>query len=337
MEKKTIWLNHWFSTAYNIVNLIKEDDRFDFHIIGTNENEVSVLKGACDEWYSEPASCTEKEYIDFCLEFCRVHAIDVFMPHRHFLSVSKYKQEFEKIGVKVLVDEYEKVSMLTSKEKSYDYFLNCPYVKVPEHKVVTNAAEFADAYAELESKYKQVCIKFVKDEGGKSYRLIDNSRKGYYALFKKQNTRMTYDAIFEALSEKEEIAPLMVMPYLDGDEISIDCLRTANGNIMVPRVKSTTRYEQIKYDNEILDVTSEILDMLELEAPCNVQYKYRDGVPYFLEINTRMSGGTHMSCAASGVNIPNIAINKLLGVNRNWKLNRRECQVSQVEIPVVLE
>lgn len=32
-----IWMNHWFSTAYNIVNLIKQDDP-DFYVIGTNEN-----------------------------------------------------------------------------------------------------------------------------------------------------------------------------------------------------------------------------------------------------------------------------------------------------------
>lgn len=33
-----IWLNHWFSAAYNIITMIKQDNP-DFHIIGTNENE----------------------------------------------------------------------------------------------------------------------------------------------------------------------------------------------------------------------------------------------------------------------------------------------------------
>ena len=36
-----IWLNHWFSTAYNIINLIKADEQ-DFYIIGTNDNEYAV-------------------------------------------------------------------------------------------------------------------------------------------------------------------------------------------------------------------------------------------------------------------------------------------------------
>lgn len=59
-----------------------------------------------------------------------------------------------------------------------------------------------------------------------------------------------------------------------------------------------------------------------LECPCNIQFKYLDDIPYFLEINTRMSGGIQMSCLASGVNIPNLAINKLLGRKKDWNNNK---------------
>ena len=48
-----IWLNHWFSSAYNIINLIKKDEK-DFYIIGSSRNNNSVVKSVCDEWYQEP-------------------------------------------------------------------------------------------------------------------------------------------------------------------------------------------------------------------------------------------------------------------------------------------
>ena len=35
-----------------------------------------------------------------------------------------------------------------------------------------------------------------------------------------------------------------------------------------------------------------------------------DRIPYFLEVNTRMSGGIQMACYASGVNIPQLCIEK---------------------------
>ena len=95
---KTIWLNHWFSTAYNIINLIRQDPEIQFKVIGSNENEVSVLKAACDEWYSEPDKVSDSEYVDFCLDFCKEHNVDVFLPHRHFQAISKYKKRFEEVS-----------------------------------------------------------------------------------------------------------------------------------------------------------------------------------------------------------------------------------------------
>ncbi len=238
-----IWLNHWFSTAYNIITMIKQENP-DFYVIGTNENPHSVLSTVCDEWYTEPV-LKDKSYVDFCLEFCVEHKIDVFMPRRELLSISKYKEEFNRIGVKVMVDDYQIVNILNHKDLAYEELAKRGVSTIPDYRIVTSVAQFENAYSELKEKYREICIKFVHDEGGKSYRLIDNSRKGYTSLFKKQNTRMTYDAIIDALSERDEFAPLMVMPNLSGEEISVDCLQTQDGLIMLPRIKDATRIEKL--------------------------------------------------------------------------------------------
>ncbi len=333
--KTVIWLNHWFSTAYNIVSMLKESG--EFCVIGSNEQEFSVLKEICDEWYSEPDKCSDEEYIGFCLDFCREHNVSVFMPHRHLTLISRNKARFEDINVKVMVDDYSITSILNDKKASYDYFREIAGINVPDYYVVERLEDFLEAYGKISAKYKKVCFKFVKDEGGKSYRLIDNNRKGYTALFKKQNTRMTLDAVVEALSEKEKFAPIMVMPFLEGDEISIDCLKTDRGNIMIPRVKSCARFERVSYDEDVLRLCELVLDNVDLECPCNVQFKYMGDVPYFLEINTRMSGGIHMTCKAADVNIPYVAVRKLLGESVAWTVNKREVVVSQVEVPLFFE
>lgn len=329
-----IWFNHWFSTAFNIINMLKQDNP-DFYIIGTNEHKKSVLSTVCNEWYEEPV-LKGKEYVEFCLSFCKEHQVDVFMPRREMISISKWKAEFEKIGVKVLVDEYEIVDILNHKDKAYAELAKRGVTTIPDYYIVTNIKGFENAYSELKKKYREVCIKFVHDEGGKSYRLIDNNRKGYAALFKKQNTRMTYDDIHEALSEREEFAPLMVMPNLSGEEISVDCLQTKQGLIMLPRIKDATRIERLCFDEEILKKTQEVYDAIELECPCNIQFKYLDGIPYFLEVNTRMSGGVQMACIAGGVNIPSIAVNKLLGIEKEWDICKEERFVTHVELPIIL-
>lgn len=329
-----IWLNHWFSTAYNIINLIRENNP-DFQIIGSNENLDSPIKTVCDEWYQEPV-LKGKEYVDYCLQFCKEHSIDVFMPRREMIAISKYKECFSEIGVKVMVDDFKYVDLLNHKDKAYEAFKAECVGNVPDFYMATNIEQFKSAYENLIEKYKWVCFKFVKDEGGKSYRLIDNSRKGYASLFKKQTTRMSIDAALDALSEKESFSPVMVMPFLPDDEVSVDCLMTENGLIVIPRVKDSTRIEKIRYNDEIIATCHSFFEKFPLEQPCNIQFKYLNGVPYLLEVNTRMSGGVQMGVLATGINLPDIAVNKLLGINKPWVENRTEKNVTHVEIPVVL-
>ena len=328
-----IWLNHWFSTAYHIVKLLR-DANPDFYIIGTNEHEYAPYRTVCDAWYQEPV-LEEEAYLQFCLDFCREHQIDVFMPRRGFLNISRHRDAFGRIGVKVLVDAYALIYPLNCKSVAYQQLSSLEALEIPPYFVVTDAVHFKAAYEELSKEFSSVCFKFEQDEGGKSFRLIDNHRKGYAALFKRQNTRMTFEDAYAALSEKETFPPMIVMPFLPDDEVSVDCLHTADGLIMVPRVKGSTRTERIEFDEKILQMCRRFHERFPLEAPFNIQFKYLDGIPYFLEVNTRMSGGIQLSCVGAGVNIPDIAVNQLLGIRKPWELCQKEMYVTHVETPVI--
>ena len=78
-------------------------------------------------------------------------------------------------------------------------------------------------------------------------------------------------------------------------------------------------------------------------SPCNLPFKHHEGVPYLLEINTRMSGGIGLSHKGTGVNIPNLTVNLLLGVDKPWEpplnaLSSGACSnVSYVEMPLLLK
>ena len=309
-----IWFNHWFSTAYSIIQLIKKDES-DFQIIGSNEREQAVYKKVCDEWHIEPV-LKDEEYVSYCLDFCEKNRIDIFAPRRKLVAISRHKDQFERIGVKVLVDDYEGI--------------------VPEYCSVTTADEFLHAYESLKEKHSSVCFKFVNDEGGNSFRRIVDHENAFSELRWRQGSRITIRKAYSALSEVERFGPVIVMPYLPGEEISVDCLKTKDGIIAVPRYKGTSRAERIKYDPDIIRYCQDFYGKVNLEMPCNIQYKFSGEIPYILEVNTRMSGGVQMSYVGSGINIPNIAINKLLGRPKEWHCENRECIVSYAEIPMLM-
>ncbi|MDD5935651.1 MAG: ATP-grasp domain-containing protein [Clostridiales bacterium] len=329
-----VWFNHWFSTAYNIINLLKEDET-EIIVIGSNQRKHSVIQNACDEWYEEPALDGE-EYIHFCLQFCQEHQIDVFIPRRKLVDISKHIEQFKKIGVKVMVDPYERIQSLNNKELAYQLFQGHPRIKVPEHIIVRSVEEFQKAYDILSKQYEKVCFKLVQDEGGMSFRVIDNSVDIANALNVYPSTKISLKVALQALKERKEFKEIMMMPYLPGYEISVDCLKTVDGIIAVPRKKGPSRDESIEFDEDILQMCYDILEVVPLEYPCNIQFKYLDQIPYFLEVNTRMSGGIQMGCLAAGVNIPNIALNKLLGIQKSWQIDRSTKRVSYIEIPQIV-
>ena len=132
-------------------------------------------------------------------------------------------------------------------------------------------------------------------------------------------------------------SPIMIMPFLPDEEISVDCLNTSTGLIALPRIKGNAKYEVLRFDKKIIDICRDFQDKAGLECPYNIQFKYLDGIPYFLEVNTRMSGGVQMACYASGVNIPSLALKKLSGEVIDWKCNYEEKILAQVLQPVTIK
>lgn len=330
-----VWFNHWFSTSYRLIELMKADANKKIYIIGSNMQKNSVIQKVCDEWYEEP-TCEGAEYISYCLDFCKNRQVDVFVPRRNMLSISQNINKFNDMGVKVLLDDYETVSLLEDKVKTYDFFKSIDGINVPDYYKVASVEEFKKAYAKLSLDNEVVCTKFVRDEGGKSFRKIIKESKGLNKIKSYAGVGISYDDYLAVLEGVEDFDDIILMPYLEGNEISVDCLNTEKGLIAIPREKGNSRDERVFYDEDILNMVRIITANIDIKYPFNVQFKYKESKLYLLEINTRMSGGLQMSCLAADINIPNIALNKLLGEEVDWVQRKKEAVVSYVELPYII-
>lgn len=330
-----VWFNHWFSTSYRLIELMKENEGEQVWVVGTNKQSDSVIRQVCDEWYEEPATDGDA-YVEDCVRFCREHDINVFVPRRKMLDISRNMHRFHEIGVRVMAEDYSRLSLLADKACTYDLFRKQGSIPIPEYRTVNTVEEFERAYQELKTEYGQICVKFVSDEGGMSFRRLTEEEDPFRMLKIYAGNTVPVERYREWLRELEPFDALMVMPYLPGKEISVDCLSTPSGLIAVPRYKGAARHEEIRYDQKILEMVDTIMDTAGLAFPCNIQFKMKEEEPYLLEINTRMSGGLQMSCLATGVNIPNIALNKLLGREIPWSYERENRVVSYIELPRII-
>lgn len=339
-----IWFNHWFSTAYRLMELLKqgcESDNISIELIGSNRKEACVYRTICDEFYIEPINISNENYVQWCIDFCKDHKIDVFIPRRERVDITKNLSKFEEIGTKVMVDDnFSLLSLLDDKFATAEFFKKNNICKVPTMYIVNTVGEFEVAYKRLKEiePNNRVCIKYNYDEGATSFRVIDDVVDDIHSLRTGVGLKVSYSKILTILGSVSHFDDLIVMPYLEGPEISVDSLMTSKGFIGLSRCKVGTRGTLVEYNKDFYEISKKFAEQSGLKMPYNVQLRHHNNEWYLLEVNTRMAGGTHKSCM-TGVNIPYIALCELMDINFKMPVIDKieKLYVSEIETPIILE
>lgn len=342
--KHIIWVNQWFSTMYQIIKQLREGakaDGLNLHIIGTSTNQNVVYQTVCDEFWEEPKKGTSsKDYVEWCLTFCKEHQVEVFIPKRHMMAIAKRKEDFTELGVKVLVeDDIELLRNFNDKVKTAELFKELPEIcKVSPFEVVTDVVAFKLSYEKLKQqlgKHSVLCVKYAEGEGASSFNIIEDGVASIRHL-EMSEKHLSYEAIIQILSAVETFKPLIIMPYLKGTEISIDALKVQEGIIAVPRRKGPGRLQEICCSEELINKAALLAERFGFNQPFNLQLRYHEESLYLLEVNTRMSGGIHYGYEA-GINLPYLALKKLLGQTVEIPIYPKEVvKLVYVEQPVRL-
>lgn len=341
MKKEVLWFNHWFSTAYRIIELIKEGadkDSIPVKIIGSNAKRDCVYSRVCDEFYLEPVFKDEDEYVNWCLSFCKQAGVTVFAPRRNLKAIVRRHEEFNKIGVTLMTHcDYDVIKMLDSKAATFDWFSKFNAVNIPEYHLCENAGMFKDVCRDIINRGNRACFKYDSDEGATSFRVIDDKVLTFESLNTGVGSKVSLDEAFEIIDSAngEFLKPLIVMPYLKGPELSVDCLNTDEGIIAIQRCKEGRVTVVREAYDDIKKVVECFVTATNYNSNFNMQFRYHEGVLYLLEVNTRMSGGTHIS-SMLGNNLPYLAFRKALKLLTKLNVCTDILKVSQIETPVIL-
>jgi len=339
-----IWFNRWFTTALHYIEMIRHNpDQRRFIIYGSHPNNDALYLQYCDFAYHEP-DISGDAYIEFCLEFCNTHGIEIFVPHKENVLIAKRLSEFQSIGVKVLVSpDAGLMEMLDNKAMTYNVLLEkgrqgTSIFTIPEFYVVNNLSDFKNAYETLKRNGHQVCFKPIIGEGACGFRVIKDQIDSIEQLFSwGGGYRIPYSYACDILKQKETFPDLMVMEYLEEREYSIDCLASSDKlYTAIPRMKGDGRVRELVERRELIQMAEQFYQEFKLPYVFNIQVKFNEGIPKLLEINPRMSGGLHISCL-SGVNFPYLAIKILLGEKVETLKPQYGIRASHIEKELILE
>ena len=306
-----VWFNRTFSSVYAAIKLIREADTAGrFHLIYTNANPHATASRVAHEFFVEPTGLDKEAYLDWCLDFCKEHRIDIFIPGRHSTMLAGEHARFAAQGTRVLsAGTPEALELIHDKARFYAGTV-LPLAPVAEFREFTTLEQFDAAYAELRQRHATLCVKPSRSVFGLGFAILDEERSSAALLLAGAQFTIGLDDMRRGLAELGEFRSMLLMEYLDGHEYSVDCVGD-NGRLVaaVARKKPMTagRGQLIDMRQDIVDATTQLCRTYGLNGVFNAQFREGNGELRLLEINPRMSGGIGMACVA-GPNLPYIAL-----------------------------
>jgi carbamoyl-phosphate synthase large subunit len=204
------------------------------------------------------------------------------------LNFSQRKEEFNKLGVEVLVSNPQTIKITRDKWKTYNKLKGI--VPLPKSFI----------------KKEDIDIGFpliIKPRSG-------SGSKDVYKLESKSELDFFY----------KKISKPIIQEYLCGKEYTVDCLADKNGNLLlcIPRERIETKAGisvkgKIVKNRKLEDMAKKVSECIKFFGPFFFQAKEdKNGIPKLTEINPRISGTMSLS-SSSGPNIYNLAIKICMG------------------------
>ena len=335
-----VWFNRTFSSVYDAIDLIRRADVAQrFHIIQTGSDRCVATDNVAHEFHAEPKGLNGSAYVDWCLDFCTRHRVDVLVPGREATALIRAETAFGAVGTRILAcTSATHLEIIHHKARFYDSVQHAS-APPPPFRPFATIGEFDAAYEQLRSRYADLCIKPVYSVYGQGFAIVDEKRNGAELLFAGSVDRVALDQLRDGIARLGHCKSMLLMQYLDGHEWSVDAV-AEHGRLVcaVPRKKFTySRAGQlIDMRQDVLEATAEFATMFALNGTFNVQYKECQSRLHVLEVNPRMSGGIALACLA-GPNLPYIALTGFVDGYDAVQVPEVRVGIRVAHVPVAME
>lgn len=309
MRPARVWLNRGFSHVYDALTLIREEDpdRRQVILCASHERPQSATLTVADEAWLEPAIADTDAYVDWCLGTARARSIDLFYPQRAQTAIAAAAGDFVAIGTRILTaGSAEALGVLGDKGLFYRA-LQERAVAVPDFAVCDNSGSFTQHVSELRTLHPRLCAKPTVGQYASGFVILEDPGDRFEQIMSGNMRMMSANEFARVMAAAKTPRPMIVMPFLEGPERSIDIL-ALDGRLItaVSRIKHPF-HQELELLGPAIDLAHRIVHAFDLSGVVNLQTRDHAGSCYPLEVNPRMSGGILYACQA-GVTLPYWAI-----------------------------
>ena len=336
-----------------------------FNIIASHRHNRPEIFEFADSVYHEPSTSTadndEQAVLEsveplmprwqFVLEQAQKNNVKVLLTGRNGIDYEDKREAFNAAGIRLLTGATS-VAALEVIDDKFAFMQQCH-----EHDIPVAEAWRFDNVAELEALlatygHQPLCVKPVTGIFAQGFWRLDLAKNDgeqydsfehlYFTEEKKINTAQFINAYANSVMVQERPIPMLLMPYLSGQECSIDVV-CEYGEVFaaVTRYK-TGKIQHIGYEQAVMDVVIPLIKAFGCDGIVSVQTKADDDDQHrVLEINSRPSGGIDYT-THSGVDLTQVGFAYWLGLTDKPILadiaqQITPCQVRSIMVGVKVE
>ena len=306
-----IWVNRSYATSLHALRLLRDNaDGVDVTIIGTHADRDSPVLTGCDEIADEPPARVRGEaYGEWALDFAVRYRVDVIWPRHQPEAVAAAAGALADAGIAVVAPPASVIAHCEDKERTYATAAAAG-VEVPPRRVARDADELRVALDDLPAEVGpgvELCIKPVSGVGGVGFRVVRDEAPSWDALQADPEPVVTSVDLLRAYATAEDPGALLVQPWLDEPELSVDLLAD-RGVVLAAATRgkpvgdAEVRARWVRDDPALAEPVAVLARTLGPHSLANVQFRWWRGRAVLLEVNPRASAGLYQS-ALGGVDL----------------------------------
>ncbi|MGP9545449.1 ATP-grasp domain-containing protein [Psychrobacter sp. AOP7-B1-25] len=341
---------------------LKSNSTTPFQVIASHRYDRPEIFEFADMIYREPSNSTvdtETQMTSepaiprwqFVLEHAQKHNVKVLLTGRNGIDYEAHREKFDAAGIRLLTGATS-VAALESIDDKFAFMQHCHTHNIP----VADAWRFDNA-VELEALLAEhgdqpLCVKPVVgifaqgfwrlDTGKADSTAYDSFEHLYFTEGKKINTAQFVNAYTNSQMVRERPIPMLLMPYLSGQEYSIDVVCEYGEVLAAVTRHKTGKIQHIGYEQSVMDVVIPLIRAFGCDGIVSVQTKAdSSGQHRVLEINSRPSGGIGYTFH-SGIDLTQVGFSYWLGLSERPNLEENvqriePCQIRSVMMSVKIE
>lgn len=324
----------------------------DLNVLASHRSRRLEIFEFADQYFLEPSTADHDDAAlprwQFVLEQAKQHNVKVLLTGRNSIDYEAEREQFDQAGIRLLTGATS-VEMLNKIDDKFQFIQHCNAHHIP----VAEGWRFdnLDELTQLLAKHsdKRLCVKPVTGIFAQGFWRLDTGTTAdgndkhydsfehlYFTDNKKITTEQYISAYSQSVMVHQRPIPMLLMPYLPGQEYSIDVVCERGEVLAAVTRHKVGKVQHIGYDTSVMDVVTPLIKAFDCDGIVSVQTKQdADGVHRVLEINSRPSGGIGYT-KHSGVDLTQVGFAYWLGWSDKPKLEAIAKQITPCQVRSIM-